>query len=1248
MPPPREQPTRRAASASTTGGTRSTAASRSGVRHTTRRVSTARNASSHIPSGAAHAAARIARAVSPAESIASTATSGMKRKERDFDVDGAALGEQTNITVVVRCRGRNEREVRENSAVVVTTDGAMGSTVELSMGPNALSNKTYNFDRVFSPAADQSMVFDDVVKPFLEQMVTGFNCTIFAYGQTGTGKTYTMSGDMTETLGLLTDAAGIIPRVLQALFHKLNADETDSIVRCSFIELYNEELRDLLSPEIDGNSGSGSGNTKLKIYDDNSRKGHATTVVQGMEERHIASAAEGIKRLQEGSLRRQVAATKCNDLSSRSHTVFTITVQSKHVTDNGEDFYITGKLNLVDLAGSENIQRSGAENKRAAEAGLINKSLLTLGRVINALVDRTAHVPYRESKLTRLLQDSLGGRTKTCIIATVSTARSNLEETISTLDYAFRAKNIRNKPQVNQLINKKTLLREFTAEIEKLKSELIVTRQRNGVYLSNEAYEEMTVQSESRRILAEEQAARIETMEKNLRHKLQELLDLTSNFMGLKKEHEGARMELDETKDVLEHTEEVLTATRKALADETIVRQAHEATEQKLATLGNELISTLTRTVDDIDGLRAKNRRKSDLHGVNRNTWAGAQAQVADVTKVVEDRIQELQTAQELRITQISEHLQTFVRAEQRNLSATQAMLHRKIASLDTAKQNLLEQQDASKADVDGVLEEIRTVRTHIQDRVGESLQAIASAAERIAEDVLSELSTFHGQLHTSYSSLGKDCKTMFEDLLKHMLAQRRESDNLRRQVEAATAAAVQSNEAIAQLVQEAVEEERRAAAEDRQQLLAQIGTLISQQTEQQQARFAARAEGIRTRVAQSGASLEGGVATYTAGMDAWNVKSDGFVQDVHRSRDALKTKLKEEWTTANEHSTSIQETTRSVHAETVRVVDEQKSDLAAQMDGLDGLVAQAAAHNEKHRILQREAIADVADAMTTCLLDVSCQTHESTSRADGLGMQVNQSLEEMLERLAPVNKTLAQPLDDLRAFVSNTALREYVPTGETPEKVKYEFPMDLPRTAAHDVLLAGSGDNDTEHDHTLGFASPSKLPPAVFADLDTSDRARSPARPSSGQANSTLFSASLREMDPNLTATGPAIVFDPAASILSSSAASDHSVAPAAPAPTSKAALESTVRKDSASASASSTSSASSASSAGSSVSSGGVSSAGSSSSTLPVFRRTTRQPPHKQARTKSSLMALEGRENMPPAVFAQGASRRRSPRLN
>lgn len=217
-------------------------------------------------------------------------------------------------------------------------------------------------------------------------MLQGFNCTIFAYGQTGTGKTYTMTGDMSEAGGLLSESAGIIPRVLHALFRKLEMDENETSVKCSFIELYNEELRDLLSLDD---------TTKLKIYEDTQKKGQTATLVQGMEEAYIKSAKDGISLLQSGSHKRQVAATKCNDLSSRSHSVFTVTAYMKKSTESGEDIVCAGKLNLVDLAGSENIQRSGAENKRAAEAGLINKSLLTLGRVINSLVERSSHIPYR-------------------------------------------------------------------------------------------------------------------------------------------------------------------------------------------------------------------------------------------------------------------------------------------------------------------------------------------------------------------------------------------------------------------------------------------------------------------------------------------------------------------------------------------------------------------------------------------------------------------------------------------------------------------------------------------------------------------------------------------------------------------------------------------------------------------------------------------------------------------------------------
>lgn len=1029
-------------------------------------------------------------------------------------------------------------------------------------------------------------------------MLAGFNCTIFAYGQTGTGKTYTMSGDMTESLGLLAPEAGIIPRVLQALFNRLDSDGTENCVRCSFIELYNEELRDLLTPDE---------NAKLKIFDDVSKKGHMTTLVQGMEERHITNAAEGIARLQEGSLRRQVAATKCNDLSSRSHTVFTITVHAKRAGGSGEDFISLGKLNLVDLAGSENIQRSGAENKRAAEAGLINKSLLTLGRVINALVDKSSHIPYRESKLTRLLQDSLGGRTKTCIIATISPAKSNLEETISTLDYAFRAKNIRNKPQVNTLINKNALLKEFTAEIEKLKTELIATRLRNGVHLTNEAYEEMTAQSESRRILADEQAAKIVTLESNLRNKVQELFSLTSSFMGLKKEHEGTKVQLDETQGVLDQTELVLAATRKTLAEESQLRQAHQKTEEKLTTMGGELINTLKKTVGDVSGLRAKNKRKSDLQDLNRSTWAMSQSQVSDVTELVESRVQDFRNDQENHISDVSQRMQDFVRGELQKLSATQSFLDENLEKFVASRDDLIEQKQRSKDDMDDVLEEIKVVRDNIKERVGESLQAIAAAAERIAADVMSELDTFHSHLHASYSSLGKDFRTIFEDLLRHISVQRSESDSLRRQLEDASQTLLQSNESTSAQIETVVNEERRQAAEDRQQLLAQITTLINAHAEQQESRLAGKAARIQDRVKGSTETFEGQVTAYSTGMDAWDSNEERLLQDVSQSRDVLKTKLQDDWTVslipyaahddwhanrletqaANEHSTSIQNTTKSVHAETIRVVDEQMKDLDMQMTALDDFVTRARSENAGHHADHEASVAKLSDTVDSSFSNISSHYKDTFDRVHDLGEKMGSEIENLQEDLQPLDDSLCQPLSKLREDISNTALREYEPTGETPKRVQYQYPTELPRTAPHDILIAGIPDAPSQTP-SRPTATPSKATPAhsIFNDLDTSEGAKSPSRPASSDSTTNPLSQSLREVNANLTTSG--LIFDPSASTMSAVPPTDDN--------------------------------------------------------TVPLVKKSTSRIPSKQIKK----VHLDGVENMPPSEFSQSARRRKSPRLH
>ncbi|KAG4025801.1 hypothetical protein MFRU_050g00180 [Monilinia fructicola] len=1121
------------------------------------------------------------RAASPTGSVVSVATSttGTKRKDRDFEQDG---GGETNINVVVRCRGRNEREVRENSGVVLSTEGVKGKNLDLSMGPSALSNKSYHFDKVFSAAADQAMIFDDVVTPILDEMLAGYNCTIFAYGQTGTGKTYTMSGDMSDHFGILSDNAGIIPRALHALFNKLELDDAESSVKCSFIELYNEELRDLISVDD---------NTKLKIYDDTSKKGSSSTIVQGMEESHIKSARDGVKILQDGSFKRQVAATKCNDLSSRSHTVFTVTAYIKRTAENGEDYVSAGKLNLVDLAGSENIQRSGAENKRAAEAGLINKSLLTLGRVINALVDRSSrdvHIPYRESKLTRLLQDSLGGRTKTCIIATVSPAKSNLEETISTLDYAFRAKNIRNKPQVNQMVNKKTLLKDFTYEIEKLKGELIAARQRNGVYLTNENYEEITVESESRRILSEEQAAKIETMETNLRNKVQELYSLTSNFMTMKKKAEATESILDETKGVLEQTESVLENTRRTLEEESVLRKAHQHTEEQLSVVGNELLSTLGRTVNDVGGLHDKNRRKSALQALNRNAWGLSQAQVSEVTNLVESRVEEFRAQQQELMSAVSGRMQSFVDGELEKLAATQAFLEENVVAFENSGKEVSEQTDLAKEEMNAVLEEIKTLREDVKARVGEGLQGLAVAAERISDEVISELGAFHTQLHGSYSSLGRDFKSIFEDLLKHVNAQKAEANELRQQLHAAGEAAIESNSAISSKLDEVVLEERKQAAEDRQNLLSQISTLIMAQGEAQDARLCDKIAVIRTDIQSSNESFEATRAQYSQGMDTWNDKEEKLVEEVLRSRETLKTKLKDDWMAANKHNASIQATTRSVHDETVRIVDEQMKDISTQMQALDDFVTRARAQNAEHHDLHAQSLQGLSTTVKSSYDNIGTHFASTYGRVKDLGDEMTSKTQALVENLTPLDDNLRQPLANLRTNISKTTIQEYEPTGETPQKVQYQYPTHLPRTEAHETLLAALR-------QPQAIESPSKVViPMVYNDSTPTGDKEVAFVPIAEPENKPT---GLREIDVNISAG----TLNSETQSLSQSLMSNSS-----------------------------------------------VNSVDSDGSAPPFKKQATGKIPKPRLSKKPSVVALEGRENtlLGSELFAQSTGRRRSPR--
>ncbi|PFH61336.1 hypothetical protein XA68_17638 [Ophiocordyceps unilateralis] len=380
-----------------------------------------------------------------------------------------------NIKVVVRVRPFNGREIdrgsrcivsmKDNQTVLTPPDSPAGR------GAKETAAKTFAFDRSYwsfsknDPSyAGQSNLFDDLGKPLLDNAFQGYNNCIFAYGQTGSGKSYSMMGYGKEV--------GIIPNICQEMFRRIQAIQdhdlsTKCTVEVSYLEIYNERVRDLLNPSTKGN---------LKVRE------HPSTgpYVEDLAKLVVGSFQEIEHLMDEGNKARTVAATNMNETSSRSHAVFTLMLtQKKHDAETNMDMEKVAKISLVDLAGSERATSTGATGARLKEGAEINRSLSTLGRVIAALADlstgkkkkSTSQVPYRDSVLTWLLKDSLGGNSMTAMIAAISPADINYDETLSTLRYADSAKRIKNHAVINEDANAR-MIRELKEELALLRSKL--------------------------------------------------------------------------------------------------------------------------------------------------------------------------------------------------------------------------------------------------------------------------------------------------------------------------------------------------------------------------------------------------------------------------------------------------------------------------------------------------------------------------------------------------------------------------------------------------------------------------------------------------------------------------------------------------------------------------------------------------------------------------------------------------------
>ncbi|KAI8081649.1 uncharacterized protein BX664DRAFT_197879 [Halteromyces radiatus] len=382
-----------------------------------------------------------------------------------------------NIKVVVRCRPLNSRELARGATGLIRMDGnqtIISKPPDQRTGKESEDIKAFTFDKSYWSAdkndpsyADQQTVYDDLGEDLLNHAFDGYNCCIFAYGQTGSGKSYSMMG--------YGEDKGVIPRTCSELFNRINriAETKDEKlthrVEVSYIEIYNEKVRDLLNPKNKGN---------LKVRE------HPSTgpYVEDLSRLVVTSFDDINHLMDEGNKARTVAATNMNETSSRSHAVFTLFLTQKRIDDlTNLETEKVARISLVDLAGSERANSTGATGTRLKEGANINRSLTTLGKVIAGLAEQSlaegkkgrkskeVFVPYRDSILTWLLKDSLGGNSKTAMIAAISPA--DYDETLSTLRYADQAKKIKNKAVVNEDPNAK-MIRELKDELEVLRDRL--------------------------------------------------------------------------------------------------------------------------------------------------------------------------------------------------------------------------------------------------------------------------------------------------------------------------------------------------------------------------------------------------------------------------------------------------------------------------------------------------------------------------------------------------------------------------------------------------------------------------------------------------------------------------------------------------------------------------------------------------------------------------------------------------------
>lgn len=685
-----------------------------------------------------------------------------------------------------RFRPLNEAEILRGDKFIPKFKG--DDTVVIGQG------KPYVFDRVLPPSTTQEQVYSACAKQIVKDVLEGYNGTIFAYGQTSSGKTHTMEGKLHDP-----QLMGIIPRIAHDIFdHIYSMDENlEFHIKVSYFEIYLDKIRDLLDVS----------KTNLAVHEDKNR----VPYVKGCTERFVSSPEEVMDVIDEGKANRHVAVTNMNEHSSRSHSIFLINIKQENVETEKK---LSGKLYLVDLAGSEKVSKTGAEGAVLDEAKNINKSLSALGNVISALAEGTkTHVPYRDSKMTRILQDSLGGNCRTTIVICCSPSVFNEAETKSTLMFGQRAKTIKNTVSVNLELTAEEWKKKYEKEKEKNKTlknviqhlEMELNRWRNGEAVPEDeqvsAKDQKTLEpcdntpiidniapvvagisAEEKEKYDEEFSSLYRLLDdkddeinqqSQLAEKLkQQMLDQDELLASTRRDYEKIQEELtrlqieneaakDEVKEVLQALEELAvnydqksqevedkTRANEQLTDELTQKTSTLTTTQRelsqLQELSNhqkkratEILNLLLKDLGEIGGIIGTNDVKTlaDVNGVIEEEFTMARLYISKMKSEVKSLVNR---SKQLESAQMDSNRK--MNASERELAACQLLISQheaKIKSLTDYMQNMEQKRRQLEESQDSLSEELAKLRAQekmhevsFQDKEKEHLTRLQDAEE--------------------------------------------------------------------------------------------------------------------------------------------------------------------------------------------------------------------------------------------------------------------------------------------------------------------------------------------------------------------------------------------------------------------------------------------------------------------------------------------------------------------------------------